>query len=59
MKIITINLIMDAVKDQRKGIFEAESESSPDKNYEVENMDESDPDATPNKLEELSYDEKK
>lgn len=59
MKIISIELIMDAVKDQRKSIFESEEKNSPEKNFEVENLDESEQEGMERPHEDPSYEDKK
>ena len=57
MKVINISLIMDAVKDQRKGIFDA-SEGNPKNLNGERNEDESGEEGIDRPEEDPSYEEK-
>lgn len=55
MKVISISLIMDAVKDQRKGIFDA---SASDNNFSGERNEESGDEGAGGADEDASYEDK-
>ena len=55
MKVISISLIMDAVKDQRKGIFDA---SASDNNFSGERNEESGDEGVGGADEDASYEDK-
>ena len=55
MKVISISLIMDAVKDQRKGIFDA---SASDNNFSGERTEESGDEGAGGADEDASYEDK-